>query len=304
VPVDAETLAEAAALIEAQSLARQQIAETTQLAVAVQVRAFTGWYDHSAITALAARLAKLTKAGQRQTASSTGAYATRVLRLLTGHRPTGTKPIDVSSGIRTIPLESAYGRLADNYRYLQATRGPGAPDALLDRHDAVPLPRLAEPEILDRIVLRSTLQVDDNLSLAFRDQWAADLADEPAVSGYRRVLHPELVAVGSSAPGPVCGLCLVSADRIYGKAELLPLHGRCRCSVSPIVGDADPGSVLNAQDLRDIYRQAGGTAAAKLKATKVFVAEHGELGPRLTFAQHATRTASQAAADDENAPAA
>lgn len=301
-PTPAQTTAEALLLIQAQAQARQQVTELTQAAVAAEVRAFSGWYSPAQITALAARLAKVTRAGQKQTATSTDAFAGRILRLLVGRRPVAPQRVPLD-GLRGVPLESVYGRLADNYRWLEATRGPDAPEARLDRGpDVDPFPRLTHEAILDRVVLRSELQVDDNLTLAFTRQWVEDIADVPEVTGYRRVVHPELVAVGSSAPGPVCGLCLVVSTRLYRKEDLLPVHARCRCSVAPVIGDpdgdGDPGAVINARDLRDIYRQAGGTASAKLKATKVFVAEHSELGPRLTFADHSHRTAADAATDD------
>lgn len=312
--VSAETLAEATALIEAQAQARQVIAGGTQAAVVAQVRIFTGWYDHAAITRLAGLLAKLTRAGQRQTAASTDAYARQVMRLLAGQRPTKPRLIDVSSGLRAaVPLEASYGRLADQYRYLTARRGPDALDEYLERRNGLgdvvdPFPRLTQDAILDRVVLRATVQADDNLALAMRDQWAADLQDAPAaVTGWRRVIHPEVIATGSTAPGPVCGLCIVAADRTYGRAELLPLHDLCRCGVVPIVGDeggnGDPGSALNAVDLKALYAQAGGTASAKLRQTRYRVVDHGELGPRLEYETRHKRTAAEAAAADEVPPA-
>jgi hypothetical protein len=296
-----QATAEALILIQAQAQAREQLNQITQASVAAEIRAFAGWYDHAAITAFAGRLGKLTRASQKQMALSTDVFAVRILRLLTGRgRP--VKPV-APEKLRSVPLESVYGRLADQLRYLEATRGPEAPAALLQRSpDADPLPLLSHEAILDRVVLRGELQVEDNLTLAFTNQWAADIADAPTVTGYRRVLHPELSAGGS------CALCLTISDRIYSKAELLPVHERCACTVAPLIGDpegpGDPGFRINAADLKALYAAAGGTSAAALKRVKVATIQHGELGPRLVAASHNHRTESDARRDDVIEPSA
>lgn len=82
------------------------------------------------------------------------------------------------------------------------------------------------------------------------------------VTRYRRIIHPELSKTGT------CGLCVVAADRVYSIAALMPLHGNCHCTVLPIVGDNDPGLRLNDDDLKRIYKEAGGTASAKLRQTR------------------------------------
>jgi hypothetical protein len=276
----AQTTAEALALVQAQSQARQQIVDLASASAVAEVRAFSGWYSRVEITALASRLAKLTRAAQKQTATSTDAYAVRILRLLAGKAsPVGP----VKGDLRGVPLESVYGRLADQYRWLTAQ--PGATEA----------------RVLDRVLERAAVQVEDNLTLAFTRQWAADLAQAPRVTGYRRVIHPELANSKAS-----CGLCVVAADRVYKVDELLPVHARCNCSVSPVVGEpgggGDPGRALNATDLKALYQRAGGTGAAKLKATRYQVVDHGELGPRLTYAGQHHRTEADARRDDEIPP--
>lgn len=304
--VDSQTLAEAALLVQVQAQSREQITTLTQAAVLAEVRAFTGWYDSPSITTLAARLAKLTRAGQRQTAISTDAFGRRILRLLTNRRPAGRGPVDTSSGLRGIPLESVYGRLADSYRWLDSTRGPGAPGALLERPDAEPLTRLGIEEILSRVTTRAAVQVDDNLSLAFREQWASVLAGAPAVVvGYRRVLHPELARGGS------CGLCVAASGNRYSRADLLPIHSRCNCAVMPVLGDADgnvtddPGADLNEADLSLLYEKAGGTTAGRaLKKTRFTVVQNSETGPRLVYLGHNHRTVTDAESDDAIAPTA
>lgn len=300
-----ETAAETLILIQAQSQAREQIRQITTSSVVAEIRAFRGWYDRAEITRLAGRLAKIVRAGQKQTATSTDAYASRVLRLLTGRgRPVG--PVRVAE-LRGVPLESVYGRLADQYRYLEARRGPDAPVEALERRsdDGLlidPFPRLTQAAVLDRVVLRGTVQTDDNLTLAMTHQWAADLAEAPQVTGFRRVLHPELSRGGS------CGLCVAASARVYLKEVLLPVHARCACTVTPVIGeedgDGDPGAVINARDLRALYAKAGSTGAAELKRVRVVESDHGELGPRLSFAGQHVRTEADAERDDEIPPSA
>jgi hypothetical protein len=284
-PTAAEVTAEALVFVQAQAEARRQIEQVAGAVLVAEVRSFGSWYSHAAIASLAARLSKVTRAAQKQTASSTDVFARGVLRLLTGRPVSLHGTVDVSKA-RPVQLESVYGRLSDQYRWLEATRGPDSPVAELEHPDAHPLARLSEDEILDRIVIRGLLQLDDNLSLAMRDQWAANLEDAPAsVVGYRRVLHPELSDGGS------CGLCVVASDRQYGRGELLPLHGRCKCSTLPIILGSDdevrfdPGQAINGADLKRVYGAAGGaTDGRKLKRTRVRVEDHGELGPRLVAA--------------------
>ncbi len=92
---------------------------------------------------------------------------------------------------------------------------------------------------------------------------------------YRRVLHPELSKGGS------CGLCIVAADRWYSTMQLLPLHANCKCGVAPAGDDSDPGFQLNQKDLQNLYSEAGGNTADRLKSVRVQTITNGELGPVL-----------------------
>lgn len=123
---------------------------------------------------------------------------------------------------------------------------------------------------------RLTTIVSDDLAATARDEARAVMRAAPTVIGYRRVLHPEF-----SQTGP-CGLCIVAADRFYTTGELLPLHGNCKCTISPVTKTQDLGLRLNADDLARIYAAAGSTYADDLKRITVQVRENGELGPILT----------------------
>lgn len=80
------------------------------------------------------------------------------------------------------------------------------------------------------------------------------LAGERRVQGYRRVL----------GPGENCSLCRSSASRLYFKDELMPIHERCHCTVSPVMLGEDHG-----------------LAEIPSRALPVKVADDPELGPRL-----------------------
>jgi hypothetical protein len=295
---DPTTTAEVLALVQAQAAARQQIADLTTAAVTAEVRAFGGWYDTARITTLAARLAKLTRAGQKQTATSTDSFAARILTLLTGQRRRVVGPVPVADLWGGVPLENVYGRLADQYRWLEATRGPQAPpEARISPATGDPLPVLSEPEILSQVVTRAEVQSDTALTLAFREQWVSDLAKVGTVTGYRRVIHPEL------SKGGVCGLCAAASTAVYHKKQTLPTHGRCKCTTVAIVGEplgpGDPGAAINDEDLGRLYEAAGGsTSGFALKETRYRVVDHGELGPQLVYADAKFRTAEQARASE------
>jgi len=119
--------------------------------------------------------------------------------------------------------------------------------------------------------------VDDNLSLAYRAQLEQAAKSDPStVTGYRRVIRPELSAGGT------CGLCVAVSTRLYFRGDLLPLHSRCKCTVIPVIGEAggdgDIGGAINDMDLAALYDQAGGNRAAELKRTRYKVIRHAELG--------------------------
>ncbi|ORA25174.1 hypothetical protein [Mycobacterium aquaticum] len=127
--------------------------------------------------------------------------------------------------------------------------------------------------------------IDDNLMLAQRlaQQQVLVSAAEPVdldgspqaktkIIGYRRVIHPEL------SRGGTCGMCIAASDRIYYVAELMPIHAHCKCTIAAITEDYDPADDLNAVDLNQLYKDAGGTSSAHLKRTRYKVDQHGELG--------------------------
>ena len=109
------------------------------------------------------------------------------------------------------------------------------------------------------------------------------------IVGYRRVLE------GAYS----CGLCVIASTQRYHVAKLMPIHPGCDCDVAPIMGDHDPGRLLNAGTISDVHgavtdrfgessaaaRAVPGLFDGKGKPTlyrDVIVEHHnGEIGPVL-----------------------
>lgn len=134
--------------------------------------------------------------------------------------------------------------------------------------------------------MRTERMVNDDIAMAARQgaQDAMKAAPRGSITGYRRVLHPELSTTGS------CGLCVAASDRVYKIGELLPIHNLCKCEVVPIYGKRDPGSQINDEDLAVLYAEAGDTTAGReLKRERYEVFDHPELGPVLRNKRHSTK---------------
>jgi len=141
------------------------------------------------------------------------------------------------------------------------------------------LQRMAQHEM----EMRTERMVNDDVAMATRQaaQDAMKKAPRGSITGYRRVLHPELSTTGS------CGLCVAASDRKYKIAELMPIHNLCKCEVVPIYGKDDPGSQINDEDLAVLYEQAGdSTHGHDLKGQKYEVFNHPDLGPVLRNPKH------------------
>jgi hypothetical protein len=199
--------------------------------------------------------------------------------------------VDYDDGDQTIPTTDAepgkiFERAAETYRYERST-GTTHEDANT----------AAEQRI--------SSTVDNNMILSARlasQQTLVRVAEkDERITGYRRVIHPE------ASKGGVCGLCIAAADRVYHVKELMPIHDRCKCTVSPVTSEHDPGYTLNQDDLDKLYSHAEETAPTEtiyntarqggeaigtrralptsgkaLKKTRYQIVHHGELGPVLT----------------------
>jgi hypothetical protein len=268
---------EVAQLVRAQAATRRQLVRQAIAHAVASARDFDAWYDHDAIRGWAETLAGQMAVYQLTLARSTDGYLSRVLGLILGvHRLRPVGAVDITGLRPGVTHPGVYGRAAGIYRW-QQSRFDAVGGLLADpRYTSPPPPPVLQPP-QQAAVTRVAEIADLDMQLAVRAQEHADMTAAAArgVEGYRRVLHPELSA------GGVCGLCIAASDRLYSTADLRPIHARCECTVLPVARGQDPGSRLNDLDLRRLYKAAGGTAAAKLKATKWQVGEHGELGPVL-----------------------
>ena len=93
-----------------------------------------------------------------------------------------------------------------------------------------------------RTYLSSMAQMDTQLAVSHAMVEASDRID--GVVGYRRVLT-----------GKSCRFCATAATQRYHTRQLRPLHSGCDCGVAPIIGDRDPGRVVNDQLLARLKEQ-------------------------------------------------
>lgn len=272
----ASSEAQLAALVAAQAQARQKVADATTSGVRAEIAAFAAWYSDPEIAKFVERIVRRTSAGARATAALTDSYLARALALISGRRirPAGVARLD-NLRQKAAPAE-VYERLAVQYRYLVST-------------DVSPV------AALHRVTERAAVMAETDTLLAYRRQVERFLDDhddagEVEVTGYRRIVRPELSAGGT------CGLCVIAADRLYYRSDLLAIHGQCKCEVLPVIDGVDMGKDLNDADLRAIYDAAGGNTGKKLKRVRITVEEHGELGAVLVDADHHFRGPEEVAA--------
>jgi hypothetical protein len=203
----------------------------------------TQWWSDTDVWAAAASSAMLLDTGLRTGRRQARAYATRAM-LTAG----------VTAG-RLVPVEDIYPRhgvtpiqvmlrLAKTYRW-EVSQG-----------------RVETARAKARTRLEVMIGAD--LAAAQRRVERNTYASNSKVTGYRRIIHPEL------SRGGTCGLCIAAADRIYSLTELMPLHYRCNCLPAPITTNSDPGLILHKEDLAHLYSAAGSTDAKDLTKIRVF----------------------------------
>lgn len=146
-----------------------------------------------------------------------------------GVSPVGITP-DVVTGVRNgITTQDAYQR---PFLRLWRLRSEGVPE------------QAAQQQV--RNYLSGMAQMDTQLAVSHAMAEASDRID--GVVGYRRVLT-----------GKSCVFCAAASTKVYHTGQLRPLHGGrprgCDCGVAPIIGDRDPGRVVNDQLLARLKEQ-------------------------------------------------
>lgn len=152
----------------------------------------------------------------------------------------------------------------------------------LDEMSDQDMAKLIEQWARQKTEERMERMVSQDIAAAARNAHQEIMRKTPkkTITGYRRVVHPELSRTGS------CGLCIVASTMIYKKSDLLPIHAGCKCEtveIYQINGKTyDPGQQINDEDLSVFYEEAGGTTRGwKLKRWKYQVVNHPEYGPTL-----------------------
>ncbi|MGD9797118.1 MAG: hypothetical protein AB7H43_10760 [Acidimicrobiia bacterium] len=144
-------------------------------------------------------------------------------------------------------------------------------------------------EAMARAGQRASVLAQTDVALSQRAAISLATDATPRIVGYRRVLT-----------GRSCAFCATASTQRYRRGELMPLHPRCDCSVAPMIGDRDPGHVINRPLLRQL-KSAGNAsgdpqywksrhlavdADGTVHLPEIVVHEHGELGPYLQGAEH------------------
>lgn len=255
-------------LLEAHSAQRAALTDRITAMLLTHWRTLASW-DRADVSRFIARAVPAVSAGQQLTGRLADVYIAQVLSELLGERvtSTGIAASDLTN-LRGVPATEVYSRpFVEVWSALK--RGEPFAAGL----------SLAEDR-LRRLV-------EDDLSLAYRRGAMLAMNRQPGVTGYRRVIRPELARTGGT-----CGLCIAASGQRYKRSDLMPLHTRCNCGVMPITKDRDPGRDINGQDIDGLYAKAlkdtgSDTSARALSATRFDVRTHGELGPVLTPAgQH------------------
>lgn len=123
--------------------------------------------------------------------------------------------------------------------------------------------------------------VETDIQLAHTNTSRTLLSQRNDVVGFRRV------PTGLYT----CALCLVASTQRYHKLDLMPIHPGCDCRVAPIIGEEDPGQILDAEFLEQIHKSIEETFGFSARDARTIdyrkimvVREHGEYGPLLAKA--------------------
>lgn len=209
-------------------------------------------YRDADIDRIVEQIVPVVLGGQRQVAQVTDAYIARF---------TGGKPVGVPDavGSRGVDPREVYRRPASTV-YTALAGGATYSDAISQGAN-----RLASI-------------VGTDMQMAMRDQARVSMGANRVV-GYSRVL--------SGAEN--CALCEVASTQRYFTEDLMPIHPGCDCDVAPIMGDEDPGQIINADRLDAIHSAVQddvGVYDPSARAPdyrKIMVRDHGEYGPTLTW---------------------
>lgn len=281
------------ALVESYAAQRESLLRRVTLALLQLWLPFNLWNRPDMVHAYSRKSAVIADGGVVQARRLARAFAVELLREADA-LPTQLPPLEELYSRSNIDIEQVYARPArqrswaahkqavkEREKELEDDEDEDDDDFGWDDPDELPdadsdFWTIPDEEFQERI----QQLIDDDLNTAANDEIQRTFDASPKVTGYRRIIHPELSAGGT------CGLCVVASTRVYSKGELNPMHGHCKCTILPITKDDDPGFDLSVDDLYAFYKDAGSTAAEDLKRTRYKVEMHGELGPTIVSAEH------------------
>lgn len=262
--------AQAAAILSSYTQVSQRLRAAVLAAVLSAWDSLKSWRDDDIATFVQAAVPVIL-AGQDHMSALTGAYLNKTIAL----EAPGSKAIPVLA-------KSTTGA---------AVRNGTAPNEVYGRMGPTVWRALQQGDSLDTAVGKArdrlTKVAQSDMQLARTHASKAVLSKAPGIAGYRRVL------TGVSS----CALCVVASTRKYHKADLLPMHPGCDCTVEPIFGSQPVSQTLDRDALAaahdEIQQRLGVDTnnAEKLRALTI-VHDHGEMGPILAVRdQHFTSEA-------------
>lgn len=211
-------------------------------------------------------------AGQRDVASLTDSFLSRLLTQMTGN------PF-VPAGVATAAVVG------------EAVRGGTDPAEVYARPFVEVWTALSEGESFDSARARGHERLrklaETDMQLA-KTHASREVLTRAADANPERNIWYERVLVGDEN----CALCVVASTQRYHVRDLMPIHPACDCGVRPIVG-RDPGQVINSERLEELHdtlneqlgvSDRGGRAPDYRKV--ITTRQHGEYGPTLTIGRH------------------
>ncbi|AKY02173.1 head maturation protease [Streptomyces phage SF1] len=90
-----------------------------------------------------------------------------------------------------------------------------------------------------------------------------------------------------------CALCTIASTQRYRVENLMPIHPGCNCKPEPIVGNKDPGQIIDERLLREAHDAVAKTVGQSDTGGRtpdyrqvIITREHGEYGPLLAVRRH------------------
>lgn len=284
------------ALAAAYTLAIRRIRAAILAAVLRQFRISGSWRaaDAKAFTSI---VPPIVAGGQQAVSALTSAYLHQYLDLA------GRSPAPVESGrlvpptpARPSPVRPPSVVVSPKDMSGAKVRGGVDPKIVYRRPYVSAWTDLAGGAVLERAVAagekRLTDLVHTDLQLAKTHTSQAVISADHRTVGWRRVPQGDYT----------CALCLISSTQRYHKEKLAAVHPNCDCDIVPIVGEFDPGRVIDREFLDSVHdailRDLGPAYVAKSgrkdnTQARIFdyrdiIIEHvhGEIGPVLGVRGH------------------